>query len=89
MTHPEYQIMWTGEELSLPKGTSKTYKIKHLPQMHRDQWTEPRITKNQVNMTPLKETNEALITNHKKMEIEEFRITLLKKLHELQEHTDD
>ena len=50
--------------------------------------------KNQVNMTRPKETNKASITDTKEMEIyelpnKEFRIILLKKFSELQEHTDN
>ena len=49
--------------------------------------------KNQVNMTPLKETNKAPITDPKEMETyelpdKEFRIILLRKFSELQENND-
>ena len=50
--------------------------------------------KNQVDMIPTKETNQAPITDPKEMEIyelpnKEFRIILLGKFSELQEHTDN
>lgn len=52
-----------------------------------------RITKNQVTITPPKETNKAPITEPKEMEIYElsnkdFRIILLKKFSKLKEHID-
>lgn len=53
---------------------------------------ESWITKNQVNMTPPKETNKAQITIKKQTSMNtliEFRIVLSKKLSELQEHTDN
>ena len=56
--------------------------------MHRYQYKESRIVKNQVNITPPKETNKALINDLKEMEIyvlsdKEFRITPLKMFNEL------
>lgn len=42
--------------------------------MDRHQLKESRITKNQVNMTPPKETKKALITDLKEMEIYELTI---------------
>ena len=48
--------------------------------MHRYQHKEPRTVKNQVNMTPPKETNKTLITDPKEKEVyelsdKEFRIS--------------
>ena len=62
--------------------------------MCRYQPEESRIMKNEVNMTPPKKTNKALITESKEMEIyelsgKEFRTVLLKKFNELQENTDN
>lgn len=47
---------------------------------------------NQVNMTPSKETNITLVTNHKEMELyqlpdKEFKIIILQKLNKMQEDT--
>lgn len=62
--------------------------------MCRYQLKESRIVKNQVNMTPPKETNNASITNPKKMDFyklsdKEFRTILLEEFSELQEHTNN
>lgn len=40
--------------------------------MHRYQHKESKVMKNQVNMTPPKETNGALITDPKEMKIFEL-----------------
>ena len=54
---------------------------------------ESKITKNQVNMMPSKETNKALKTNLEEIEIyyvlldKTFWIILLKKFSKLQGHT--
>ena len=57
------------------------------------QLKDTRTTKNQVNITPPKETSKAPITDPKGMEIyelsdNEFKIILLKKFSKLQVHTD-
>lgn len=58
--------------------------------MHRYQHTQKsRITKNQVDMTPPTETNKAVVTDPKEIEIcelsdKKFRVILLKKFSELQ-----
>ena len=61
--------------------------------MHRYQHKETRIMKNQVNMTPSKETNKDPITDPKEVEIyelsdKEFGIIILnlRKFSKLQEH---
>lgn len=56
----------TGEELSLPK---QIWKRRLLTPMHTYQLQESRIMENQVNMTPPKETKQALITDLKEMDI--------------------
>ena len=62
--------------------------------MCRYQCKKSRITKDQVNIIPSKETKKAPKTDPKEMELyelpnKEFIIILLKKFRELQEHTDN
>jgi len=62
----------TGEELSLTKQTYKVWKRSPITQMCRYQCKESRITKNQVNMIPPKETNKASISDPKDLKIYEM-----------------
>ena len=62
--------------------------------MDEYQHKESRIMKNQVNMTPSKETNRGMMTDPKETEIYElsdkdFTIILLKKFSEPPEHSNN
>lgn len=59
-------------DLSLPRQTCKVCMRTPITQMCRYQCKESRITKNQENMTPTKETNKAPRTDANKMEIYEL-----------------
>lgn len=87
------QVELTAEGLSLLKQTCKS--LEEETTYSDAQTTSARnqkIVKNWVNMTTPKETNEVPISDLKEMEIyklsdKAFRIILLKKFSELQEHT--